>query len=493
MDRQEHECHTHAPTARTPEELLAITRRQFFTRCSTGMGAVALAALLGQSAWAEDPRVGPMSVRPPHFAPKAKRVIFMHMAGAPSQLDLFDHKPLLDKLDGQDCPADVIKGERFAFTRGTPKVLRSPYTFQSHGQSGAVISSLLPNIASIADDITIIRSMQTDHFNHAPAQLFVHTGSQLVGRPSMGSWVTYGLGSENQDLPGFVVLTSGGNPDGGNALWSSGFLPTVYQGVQFRSKGDAVLHVSNPPGVSERARRESLDAIGDLNRMNLGVVGDPEIATRISQYELAYRMQSSVPELMDISKEPAAVHAMYGTEPGKTSFANNCLLARRLLERGVRFVQLYHWGWDSHGTGPNDDLMTALPKRCKECDQPAAALVRDLKQRGMLEDTLVIWGGEFGRTPLNEARNGSKFLGRDHHPHAFTIWMAGGGLRPGMTYGSTDELGYRATENAVHVHDLQATILHLLGMDHTRLTYKFQGRNFRLTDVHGQVVRDILA
>jgi hypothetical protein len=488
-----HECGTHAPTARTFEELVAITRRQFFSRCTTGIGAVALAGLLGERAFGLEGSEGPMSVRRPHFPARVKRVVFMHMAGAPSQLDLFDHKPLLDRLDGEPCPADVIKGERFAFTRGTPRILRSPYTFRSHGESGAVISSLLPHIASIADELTIVRSMRTDHFNHAPAQLFVHTGSQLVGRPSMGSWVTYGLGSENQDLPGFVVLTSGGNPDGGNALWSSGFLPTAYQGVQFRSQGDAVLHVSNPPGVTDRARRASLDAIGDLNRMNLGVVGDPEIATRISQYELAYRMQASVPDLMEIAKEPPEVHAMYGTEPWKTSFANNCLLARRLLERGVRFVQLYHWGWDSHGTGSNDDLITSLPKRCMECDRPAAALVMDLKRRGMLDDTLVIWGGEFGRTPLNEARNGSKFLGRDHHPHAYTIWMAGGGLRRGITYGATDELGYRAVENPVHVHDLQATILHLLGMDHTRLTYKFQGRNFRLTDVHGEVVRGILA
>ncbi|CAG0959861.1 hypothetical protein PHYC_00665 [Phycisphaerales bacterium] len=483
----------HEPKPRTPADLLAITRREFFARSVTGVGAIALASLLNESAGRAAQPDSPMLERSPHFAPKIKRVVFLHMAGAPSQLDLFDPKPLLTELDGQPCPADIIKGERFAFTRGTPRVLRSPFTFARHGQCGAEISELLPHTASIADDLTIIRSMRTDHFNHAPAQLFVHTGSQLVGRPSMGSWVTYGLGSRNQDLPGFVVLTSNGNPDGGNALWSSGFLPTGYQGVQFRSQGDPVLYVSNPPGVRDSTRRQSLDALRDLNSMNLAVAGDPEIATRISQYELAYRMQASVPELMDIASEPPDVHAMYGTTPGQTSFANNCLLARRLLERGVRFVQLYHWGWDSHGTGAGDDIVHSLPQRCRECDQPTAALVKDLKQRGLLDDTLVIWGGEFGRTPLNEARNGSTFLGRDHHPHAFTMWMAGGGLKHGLTYGQTDELGYRVARDAVHVHDLQATILHLLGLDHKKLTYRFQGRDFRLTDVHGEVVRGILA
>lgn len=482
-----HSCHERP--ARSAAELLAITRREFFSRSVTGIGAVALASMLGGTRGLAAP--GPAGV--PSLPAKVKRVVFLHMAGAPSQLDLFDRKPLLDRLDGKECPEDVVKGERFAFTRGRPKVLRSPYAFTRHGNSGAEISELLPHTSAIADELTIIRSMRTDHFNHAPAQLFMHTGSQLVGRPSMGSWVTYGLGTENQDLPGFVVLTSGGNPDGGGSLWGSGFLPTVHQGVQFRSQGDPVLYVSNPPGMSDARRRESLDALRDLNTMNLGRVGDPEIATRLSQYELAYRMQASVPELMDIASEPPEVHEMYGTEPGKTSFANNCLLARRLLERGVRFVQLYHWGWDSHGTSPGDDIMTSLPKRCRECDRASAALVRDLKQRGLLEDTLVVWGGEFGRTPLNEARNGSTFLGRDHHPHAFTMWMAGGGLRKGLTYGATDELGYRVTENPVHVHDLQATILHLLGIDHTALTYRFQGRNYRLTDVHGEVVHGILA
>jgi hypothetical protein len=336
--------------------------------------------------------------------------------------------------------------------------------------------------------------MWTDQFNHAPAQLFLHTGSPRLGRPSMGSWLTYGLGSESQNLPGFVVLTSGGKtPDGGASLWGSAFLPTVYQGVQCRSQGDPVLYVSNPEGMSARVRRESLDALNDLNRMHLKQVGDPETLTRISQYELAYRMQTSVPELMDISQEPASVKEQYGVEPGKVSFANNCLLARRLLERGTRFVQLYHWGWDSHGTNSGDDLMTSLPMRCKETDKPTAALLKDLKQRGLLDDTLVIWGGEFGRTPMNEERNGSKFLGRDHHPHCFSLWMAGGGIKGGAAYGETDELGYHIVKDKVHVHDLQATILHCLGLDHEKLTYRFQGRDYRLTDVHGEVVKGLLA
>lgn len=485
------------PHSNDPDETLAITRRQFFCRCSTGMGVVALASLLNEGSASGSPGgepVNPLAARPPHFAARAKRIIYLHMAGAPSQLDLFDPKPRLSELNGQAIPDEIVKGETFAFIRGTPKILASPYTFARHGKSGATISELLPNLAKVADEITIIRSMKTDHFNHAPAQLFVHTGSQIPGRPGMGSWLTYGLGSENRDLPGFVVLTSGPNgPDAGASLWSSGFLPTVHQGVPFRSKGDPVLYVSNPRGMPNRVRRESLDALGDLNRIALGRVGDPEIATRIAQYELAYRMQSSVPELMDISKEPNEVHEMYGTQPGKTSFANNCLLARRLAERGVRFIQLYHWGWDSHGTGPGDDLVTSLPARCKETDQAAAALVLDLKQRGMLDDTLVIWGGEFGRTPMNEERNGSKFLGRDHHPHAFTIWMAGGGVKRGFTLGATDELGYQVVEDPVHVHDFQATVLHLMGLDHTKLTYRFQGRNFRLTDVYGKVVEKVMA
>ncbi len=490
-------CCDHLP-AQSAGELLAITRRQFFGNCVTGLGAAALASLLGprtlHAAQAHaQAALAPRAPKPPHFAARAKRVIFLHMAGAPSQIDLFDPKPKLIALDGKECPPELLKGERFAFIRGTPKCLKSPYVFSRHGQSGQEISNLLPYLATVADDLCIVRSMKTDHFNHAPAQLFVHTGSQIMGRPSMGAWVSYGLGTENADLPAFTVLTSGpSDPDGGTALWSSGFLPTVHQGTRFRGSGDAVLHVSNPPGVSRDGRREALDALADLNASHLARTGDPEIATRVAQYELAYRMQTSVPDLMDIAREPPEVHALYGTQPGRTSFANNCLLARRLVQRGARFVQLYHWGWDSHGTGTSDDLLHALPARCRETDQPSAALVKDLKRLGLLDDTLVIWSGEFGRTPMNEARGGSTFLGRDHHPHAFTMWMAGGGVKPGITHGTTDELGYHITDKPVHVHDLQATILHLMGLEHTRLTYRFQGRNFRLTDVHGNVVKELL-
>lgn len=477
-----------------PNLLQAITRRHFFKHCGSGIGAVALAGLLNEKLFADDPGADPLAIRPPHFAPRAKRVIYLHMAGAPSQLDLFDPKPTLVKFNGQPIPEQYTQGDRFAFIKTTPKALGSPHKFARYGQSGMDLSELLPHTAKVVDDLAFIRSMHTDQFNHAPAQLFVHTGSQLQGRPSFGSWVTYGLGSENRDLPGFVVLLSGTSaPDGGSALWSSGFLPTVYQGTQFRSQGDPVLHVSNPPGVSPQVRRQSLDALRDLNQTRLADIGDPEIATRISQYELAFRMQTSVPDLTDIASEPKNIHELYGTTPGKTSFANNCLLARRLAERGVRFIQLYHWGWDNHGTGAGDDLLHALPKRCKETDQASAALITDLKQRGLLDSTLVIWGGEFGRTPMNEGRNNSTFLGRDHHPHAFTIWMAGGGIKPGLIHGETDELGYKVARDPVHVHDFQATVLHCLGLEHKRLTYKFQGRDFRLTDVYGELVPALLA
>jgi hypothetical protein len=416
------------------------------------------------------------------------------MAGSPSQLDLFDHKPKLNELNGQPCPESLFKNERFAFIKGVPKMLGTPHTFAKYGQCGAELSNLLPHTSTIVDEIAIVKSMVTEQFNHAPAQLFLNTGSAQLGRPSMGSWLTYGLGSENENLPGFVVLISSPQgPDGGTSLWGSGFLPSVYQGVQFRSQGDPVLYVSNPAGMDAQQRRRTLDAIRALNELQLREIGDPETLTRIEQYEMAYRMQTSVPELMDIRAEPKHIHDLYGTEPGKVSFANNCLLARRLVERGVRFVQLYHWGWDSHGTNPGDDIVKSLPERCKQTDQGCAALVKDLKQRGLLDETLVVWGGEFGRTPMNEERNGSKFLGRDHHPHAFTIWMAGGGIKPGITYGATDELGYHAAVDKVHVHDLQATILHCLGLEHTKLTYQFQGRPFRLTDVFGNVVRKLLA
>jgi uncharacterized protein (DUF1501 family) len=418
----------------------------------------------------------------------------MHMAGAPSQLDLLDYKPKLVELNNQKIPEEMIKGERFAFIKGVPKLLGTPHKFKKYGQSGAEISDALPHLTTIADDIAIVRSMKTDQFNHAPAQLFVQTGSPRLGRPSMGSWLSYGLGSEGQNLPGFVVMVSGKNgPDGGASLWGSGFLPTVHQGVRLRSQGEPVLFLSNPEGMDSDLRRTTLDAIEELNRIELGRVGDPEILTRISQYEMAYRMQVSVPDLVDVSKEPDSILKLYGTEPGKSGFATNCLLARRLLERGVRFVQLYHWGWDSHGDMKENDIRFGMVDRCREVDQPAAALVKDLKEKGMLDDTLVIWGGEFGRTPMNEARNRDGFLGRDHHPHAFSIWMAGGGIKPGITYGATDELGYYTVEDPVHVHDLQATLLHCMGLDHTKLTFRFQGRDYRLTDVHGEVVEGLLA
>jgi hypothetical protein len=409
-------------------------------------------------------------------------------------VDLLDHKPKLAALDGTSAPEEILKGERFAFIRGTPKLLGSPYAFARQGESGAEVSELLPHLRTVVDEIAILRSIHTTQFNHAPAQIFMNTGHQIVGRPSLGSWLTYGLGSESAELPGFVVLLSGENqPDGGKSCWGSGFLPTQYQGVEFRSKGDPVLFLRNPEGVGPEDRRASLDVLAELNRKRFEQHGDPETETRIASYEMAYRMQTSVPDLMDIAAEPPAVHEMYGTEPGRRSFANNCLLARRLVERGVRFVQLYHRGWDHHGTNRRDDIVNRLPSLCRETDQAAAALVKDLKQRGLLDRTIVVWGGEFGRTPMNEERNGSKFLGRDHHPRAFSMWMAGGGVKKGVTVGATDELGYNPVEDPVDVNDLHATLLHLLGIEHTRLTYRFQGRDFRLTDVAGNVIQKLLA
>ena len=477
--------------------LQAVTRRHFFRQAGFGIGSVALTALLNERLFAADPPLGapnPLALKPPHFAPKAKSVIYLFMAGAPSQVDLLDPKPKLQQYDGQPIPDEFVKGERFAFIKGTPRLLGSPFAFERVGQSGADVSSLLPHFKSIVDDVAIVRSVHTTQFNHAPAQIFMNTGHQIVGRPSLGSWLTYGLGSENKDLPGFVVLISGeNNPDGGKSCWGAGFLPSVYQGVEFRNAGDPVLFLTDPAGVTKEARRDSLDVLRALNEKHLEETGDPEILTRINSYELAYRMQSSVPELVEIAKEKPAVHEAYGTEPGKVSFANNCLLARRLVERGVRFVQLYHRGWDNHGTGKGDDIVNRLPKLCHEVDQAAAALVKDLKERGLLDETLVVWGGEFGRTPMNEGRNNSKFLGRDHHPRAFTVWMAGGGIKAGAIVGATDELGYNPVEEPVDVHDLHATILHLLGLEHAKLTYRFQGRNFRLTDVSGNVVKQLLA
>jgi hypothetical protein len=465
------------------------TRRHFFKQTGFGLGSLALSSLLNEGLFAQAgqaPR--------PHFAPKAKNVIFLFMAGAPSTPDLFDYKPKLQQHDGQPIPAEFIKGERFAFIKGTPRLLGTPFKFSRHGQSGQEISELLPHLHRHADEIAIIKSMHTTQFNHAPAQIFMNSGHQIMGRPSLGAWLSYGLGSENKDLPAFVVLLSGEeNPDGGKSCWGSGFLPTEHQGVEFRSKGEPVLFVSNPRGMTSDVRRQSLDALRDLNEANRQAFGDPEIATRINAYELAYRMQTSVPELTDISKEPKQIHEMYGTEPGQASFANNCLLARRLVERGVRFVQLYHRGWDTHGSQIKNDILVRLPRLCRETDQAVGALLTDLKQRGLLDSTLVVWGGEFGRTPMNEADKGSKFLGRDHHPRAFTMWMAGAGVKPGVTLGQTDELGYNVAADPVDVHDLHATLLHLLGLEHTKLTYKFQGREFRLTDVHGNVVRKLLA
>ncbi len=491
---------TNPYTQEQQRKLQAITRRHFFSKSAWGIGGVALASLLNEKLFAAAKpdllSFNPLTPKPPHFAPKAKRVIYMFMEGAPSQLDLFDYKPKLVELDMKPCPEEMIKGERFAFIQGVPKILGTPHRFARYGKCGMELSELLPHLATVADDITLVRSMVTDAFNHAPAQILVNTGSTQIGRPSMGSWLNYGLGSIAQDLPGFVVMISGGGlPSGGAACWSSGFLPTVYQGVQFRSQGDPVLFLSNPAGMSAQERRHSLDALHDLNEMELNTTGDPEIATRINSFELAFKMQTSAPELMDISKEPKAIHEMYGTEPGKVSFANNCLLARRLIERGTRFVQLYDRTWDHHGVSADNDIVSpgGLRKKCLEADRPMTALIKDLKQRGLLEETLVIWGGEFGRTPLNEARGGSKFLGRDHHPRAFSLWMAGGGIKPGFTLGATDDFGWNVVEDRVHVHDVQATILHCLGLEHTKLTYKFQGRNFRLTDVAGEVVNKILA
>lgn len=456
------------------------SRRWFLQECGVGLGAIALQDLLRASAPAD-----PLAPKQPQFPAKAKRVVFLFMAGAPSHLELFDYKPQLKKFDGTLPPADLLKGYRAAFINPNSKLLGPKFQFAQCGSNGAWISELLPHTAAIVDDLAIVKSMTTDAFNHAPGQLLMNTGTMQFGRPSFGAWTIYGLGSESRDLPAFVVFSSGAKgPSGGNSCWGSGFLPTVYQGVQLRGSGDPVLYLSNPPGVDRQTQRESLDTLRSLNEMHLADEGDPEISTRINSFEMAFRMQDSAPELMDLGKEPAHILEMYGAEPGKPSFANNCLYARRLLERGVRFVQLYHEAWDQHG-----NLVKDLKKNCLDTDKAAAALVKDLKQRGLLDDTLVIWGGEFGRTPMVQGGND----GRDHHPNSFTMWMAGGGLKPGLVLGETDDLGFNVTRDKVHVHDLHATLLHLLGFDHTKLTYKFQGRPFRLTDVHGNVVQSMLA
>ena len=475
-------------------ELQAMTRRQFLGNSAWGIGGVALAAMLGseKSAHANTvslPPAGsaidPLMVRAPHFAARAKRVIFIHLAGAPSQHELFDWKPALVRHHGQPCPDELLKGEHFAFIKGHPTLLGTPYKFARHGRSGQELSELIPHLASVADDLCIVKSCTTDQFNHAPAQLLLHTGDPRFGGASMGSWLTYGLGSEASELPGFVVLVSGDKtPDAGKSVWGSGFLPGAFQGVQCRASGDPVLYVKNPEGVDRAARRRMLDALQDLNSMAVASAADPETDARIAQYELAFRMQASVPDAMDISHEDAATLEAYGATPGKTSFANNCLLARRLSERGVRFVQLFDWGWDAHGTSATDDILTQLPKKCQESDRPVAALINDLRQRGLLDETLIVWGGEFGRTPMAEFRDGKKdFFGRDHHPHCFTVLLAGGGCNAGTTYGETDELGCRVVRDPVPVKDLQATILHLLGLDHRRLAYRHAGLERHLTGV----------
>jgi hypothetical protein len=454
-------------------------RRWFLKQCGVGLGAIGLADLLGSSAVSAGEE-DPLAPKKPHFKAKAKNVIFLFMAGGPSHLELFDNKPELAKRDGQLPPPDLVKGYRAAFINPSSKFLGPKFKFARHGDSGAELSELLPHLATVADELCIVKSMVTDAFNHAPAQIFLSTGAQQFGRPSLGSWALYGLGSESRELPGFVVFSTGGKgPSGGNSNWGSGFLPTVYQGTPFRTGGDPVLYLANPRGVDQGLQKDTLDGLNSLNRMRLEEVGDPEIATRISSFERAFRMQTAAPDVMDLSREPAPVLDLYGAEPGKPSFANTCLLARRLVEKGVRFVEIFHESWDQHG-----GLVSGLKKNCLDTDRASAALLKDLKQRGLLDDTLVIWGGEFGRTPMVQ--------GRDHHPNCFTMWLAGGGVKPGLTLGASDDFGFNATVDRVHVHDLNATILHLLGFDHTRLTYRFQGRDFRLTDVHGSVVQKIL-
>ena len=479
-----------------------ITRRHFLYECGFAFGGLAMGALGFAGCSPKRPAKNdlfsashPLIPKAPHFPGKAKSVIYLHMAGAPSQLDLFDYKPELKKMNGQLCPPSFLEGKKFAFIRGVPKMLGPQAEFKQRGQSGAWVSDNLPHLGSVADEITFLKAMQTDQFNHAPAQLLLHTGTARLGRPSMGSWVTYGLGSENSNLPGFVVLTSGGrNPDAGKSVWGSGFLPSVYQGVQCRSEGAPVLFLDDPKGVGRDDRKASIDAINEVNRLHHENTGDPEILSRIAQYEMAYKMQISVPEVMNINDEPEYIHEMYGTQPGKESYANNCLLARKLVEKGVRFVQLFDWGWDSHGTEAGGDLNIGFVNKCRQVDKATTALLLDLKQRGMLDETLVIWGGEFGRTPMLENRDGkeSPFTGRDHHTEAFTIWMAGGGVKQGYTHGETDEIGYKGVKGRTTPFDLQATILNQLGFDHEQLTYEFQGRPFRLTDVAGNVIREIL-
>jgi hypothetical protein len=501
MTRQE--LHTQRLVKEAEQKVLfSQTRRHFLKESAMGLGALAFGSLLGCSGKDKatprelfDP-ANPLLTKAPQFPGKAKSVIFLHMAGSPSQFETFDFKPELAKMDGQDCPPSFLEGKQFAFITGVPKMLGPQASFARYGQSGAWVSENFPHLSQVVDDITFLKAVTTDQFNHAPAQLLMHTGSARLGRPSLGSWVTYGLGTENQNLPGFVVLTSGGSfPDAGKSVWGSGFLPSVYQGVQCRSEGDPVLFIKDPEGMSRDLRKASIDAINQANQQEYETYRDPEILSRISQYEMAYKMQIAAPEVMNINDEPQYIHDLYGTQPGKASFANNVLLARKLVEKGVRFVQLFDWGWDAHGDNASNALDVGILKKYQSVDKPVTALLLDLKQRGLLEDTLVVWAGEFGRTPMMENRNGiqNPFKGRDHHTEAFTIWMAGGGIKKGFTYGETDEIGYSAVSGKVEAFDIQATLLHQLGFNHEEFTYPFQGRPFRLTDVAGKVIHDIIA
>ena len=462
-----------------PSNSQEITRRHFFGECGYGVGKIALAGLLTGA-------LGQARART-HFPPKAKRVIHLFQAGAPSQLELFDNKPKLKQLEGKPLPASVIGDQRYAFIQRNAAVLGPRFGFARHGQCGAELSGKLPHLAKVVDDIAIIRSMHTDQFNHAPGQIFFNTGFAQPGRPCLGSWLSYGLGAETSNLPAFVVLSTGGGISGGSALWSAGFMPGKYAGVRFRNSGDPILNVSRPEGVDAQLQRDSIDLIGALNRRRLEVENDPEIATRIDSYEMAYRLQASAPELMDLKSESAETLKLYGADPAKPSYARACLLARRMIERGVRCVNIYHSGWDAHS-----NVAGNVTNNARTTDQASAALITDLKRRGLLEDTLVIWGGEFGRTPMVESNPTlNRSQGRDHHPQAFSLWLAGGGVRGGVTLGATDELGFHITDRPVHIHDLQATILHLLGLDHERLTFHHGGRDYRLTDVHGKLIREI--
>ena len=473
---------------------LTESRREFLKHTGAGIGALGLASVLNGRLFAAPAAGGAGdSLAPirPHIAPRAKNVIYIHLVGGPSHLELFDFKPELVKRSGEKCPDHMFKGKQLAFIREHPTLLGTRFSFHRHGQGGLELSEHLPHLGSVADDLAVIKTVRTEQFNHAPAQLFLHTGFERFGRPGIGSWVSYGLGTENRDLPSYVVLITGSVAGAGNSLWGSGFLPTLHQGVEFRSQGDPVLFLSNPMGITPGSRRDIVDGINFLNRTALADVGDPEIATRIAQYELAYRMQSSVPELMDIARESAATVEAYGATPGATSLANNCLLARRLVEKGVRFVQLFDQGWDHHS-----GVFGSIPNKARQLDRPVAALIGDLRERGLLNETLIVIGAEFGRTPMLQGKsNGgaANNVGRDHHKEAYCMLLAGGGVRGGITHGRTDDLGYGPVEDPVHIHDLNATILHLLGLNHERLTYKVQGRHFRLTDVHGEIVKGILA